>query len=153
MRRNISIQLKAASLLIVFATNTVMGFACAIGINMGFNTKHHDDGVATDTPVHVHADGKMHHHHKDANTQHNLADKKFPEKGGCCNEKVVKFQNVEKNLVAKTIINAPAFVAIVSTFLGIELHNIYKSEPQKNLIRFFYPPPPDILIAIQKFQV
>ena len=91
MKRNISIQLKAALLLIVFATNTVMGFACAIGIDMGFNTKHHDDGEATETPVHVHADGKMHEHPKEANA-HNLADKKIPEKGGCCNDEVVKFQ-------------------------------------------------------------
>ena len=152
MKRNISIQLKAALLLIVFATNTVMGFACAIGIDMGFNTKHHDDGEATETPVHVHADGKMHDHPKAAN-KHNLADKKFPEKGGCCNAEVVKFQNVEKNLTPKTLFDAPAFVAILSTFFGTELYNITKDFPHKNKVRFFYPPPPDILIAIQKFQV
>ena len=152
MKRNISIQFKAALLLTVFATNTVMGFACAIGIDMGFNTKHHDDGEATETPVHFHADGKKHEHPKEANT-HNLADKKSPEKGGCCNDEVVKFQNIEKNLAAKTIIDAPAFVAIVSTFLGINLYNITKALPQKNIVRFFYPPPPDILIAIQRFQI
>lgn len=152
MKRNIHIQFKAALLLIVFATNTVIGFACAIGIDMGFNTKHHDDGEATETPVHVHADGKKHEHPKEANT-HNLADKKSPENGGCCNDEVVKFQNVEKNLTAKTINDAPAFVAIVSTFLGINLYNITKALPQKNIVRFFYPPPPDILIAIQRFQI
>ena len=66
MKRNISIQLKAALLLIVFSLNTVIGFACAMGVDMGFNTHHHDEEEATETTVHVHADGKKHQHHNEA---------------------------------------------------------------------------------------
>ncbi len=131
--------------------NTVMGFACAMGLDMGFNSKHHDDEVM-ETPIHVHADGNKHEHHNEAN-KHIQDEKKSTEKGGCCNDKVVYFQTGDKNLTAKTIIDAPSFVAIVSDFLGIDLYNISKAYPQKNIVRFFYPPPPDILVSIQKFQV
>ena len=64
MKRNISIQLKAAFLLLVFAFNTVVGFACAVGINMGFNAPHHhDEEEAIETTVHHHhAGGKAHQH-------------------------------------------------------------------------------------------
>ena len=60
MKRKLSIQLKAAFLLLVFAFNTLIGFACAIGIDMGFNSSNHHDEEATE--VHVHADGKRHDH-------------------------------------------------------------------------------------------
>ena len=41
MKKNSSIQLKAAFLLIVFALNTVLGFACSMGLDMGYNKSHH----------------------------------------------------------------------------------------------------------------
>jgi len=163
MKRNISIQLKAAFLLTVFALNTVVGLACAIGLDMSFNTKHHDEEQKIKTPIHVHSDGHKHEHNKVANkhkhdhgneaNKRNHEEKKAPEKDGCCTDEVVKFQNVEKNLTPKTNIDAPSFVAIVSTFIGIDLYNITKAFPPKKIVRFFYPPPPDILISIQKFQV
>ena len=65
MKRSRSIQIKAALLLLVFSLNTVIGFACAVGVDMGFNTPHHQDEVAT-KEVHVHSDGKKHEHHKKA---------------------------------------------------------------------------------------
>ena len=64
MKKNISIQLKAAFLLIVFGLNTMVGFACAIGVDMGFNTTNHHDEEATE--VHQHADGSKHDHHNQA---------------------------------------------------------------------------------------
>ncbi len=42
MKRNISIKLKAAFLIIVFGMNTVIGFVCAMGVNMGYNVHHHE---------------------------------------------------------------------------------------------------------------
>ena len=152
MKKNISIQFKAFLLLIVLATNTIIGFACAVGIDMGFNTKHHDDGETTEAPIHVHAAGKIHNHANEANT-HKIGYKKSTEKGGCCNDKVIEFQNVDKNLVAKTIVTTPAIVAIITTFIWIDLFDIAKSSLQKDLITRFYPPPKDILISIRKFQV
>ena len=68
MKKNISIQVKAAFLLFVFALNTAVGFACSIGMDMGFNATHHKDGEASS--IHVHADGKKHFHQPKSAQQH-----------------------------------------------------------------------------------
>ena len=154
MERNISIQLKASFLLIVFGLNTMVGFACAIGVDMGFNTTHHHDEEATE--VHQHADGIKHDHHNQAakhEHEENKSEKK--EKKGCCNDEVQKLQSLDKalNQNAKTSVDVPAFVAIVSTFLGIDIFTSTKAYPPKYITRYFYPPPPDIRIAIQSFQI
>ena len=154
MKKNISIQLKAAFLLIVFGLNTMVGFACAMGVDMGFNNTHHHDDEATE--VHEHADGVIHDHHNQAakhEHEENKPEKK--DKKGCCNDDVQKFQSLDKalNQNAKTVIDAPVCAAIISTFLGIDVYNLSKAYPLKYRARFFYPPPPDIRIAIQSFQI
>lgn len=63
MKNNISIQLKALLLLIVFSSNTVVGIACSVGADMWFNITHHHDDDGKVVSVHVHADGKKHQHH------------------------------------------------------------------------------------------
>ena len=148
MYRNISIRLKAASLLIVFALNTVVGFACAVGVDMGFNYNNHHDEEATEASVHTHANGGKHQHQDEANNDHQ--DKK----GDCCNDKVIKFQNLDKSLSqnANVAINAPVFVAILSNFFGIDIFKPAQITPQRHFA-FFHPPPPDILIVIQRFQI
>ena len=153
MNRNTSIQLKAAFLLTVFALNTVVGFACAMGVDMGFNTTHHHDEETTVTPAHIHADGKKHHHESTHKIYQHT--KETAEKDGCCNDEVVKFQNLEKNInqQSKSFVDAPVFVAILSSFLGVDFFNVFKVSVQKDRARFFHPPPPDILIAIQQFRI
>lgn len=153
MKRNTSIQLKAALLLAVFGLNTLVGFACAVGVDMGFNSSHHDEEA---TEVNVHADGNKHEHHNEPVKQHheeNGISKK--DKDDCCNDDVLKFQNLDKNLNqnAKTVIDVPVFAAIISTFLGVDIFKIARTYPPKYKTRFFYPPPPDIRIAIQSFQI
>ena len=61
MKKNKSIQFKAAFLLLVFSLNMVVGFACAMGLEMGFKTTHHHDIDAI--KVHTHANGKKHEHY------------------------------------------------------------------------------------------
>ncbi len=153
MKRSISIQLKAALLLIVFGLNTVVGFACAVGIDMGFNNTHHDEEA---TEVHQHADGIKHDHHNQT-SKHKHEEKKSEkkEKKGCCNDEVQKLQSLDKalNQNIKTSVNLPTFVVIASTFLGIGISTSTETYPPKNIIRYFYPPPADIRIAIQSFQI
>ena len=153
MKRDISIQLKAALLLIVFSMNTVIGFACAMGVDMSFNTHHHDEEEATETTVHVHADGKKHQHHDEA-AKHHHDSNEDSEKGGCCNDGVIKFQSLDKSLAqnANIAINAPVFVAILSSFFGIDIFKPAQITPLRHFA-FFHPPPPDILIVIQRFQI
>ena len=154
MKRNISIQLKAALLLIVFSMNTVIGFACAMGVDMSFNTHHHDEEEATETTVHVHADGKKHQHHNEA-AKHHHDSNKDSEKGGCCNDGVIKFQSLDKSLAqnVNTAINTPVLVALLSSFYGIDLFMQPQGSHQKHIPQFFHPPPPDIRILIQSFQI
>lgn len=64
MTKSISIQLKAGFLLLVFTLNTIVGFACSMGMDMGFNTPHHKDN-GKEASVHIHPDGTKHQHHHD----------------------------------------------------------------------------------------
>ena len=148
MKGNISIQLKAGFLIIVFSMNTVLGFACAMGVDMGFNSKHNhdDDGEATETSVHI--SGKEHQHH-DEETKHHHDSKEDSKKGGCCNDGVIKFQNLEKNLNENNtpVIYAHVFATILSNFWNVNIFNCAKALPKQYKASVFHPPPADILIA------
>ena len=173
--------MKAALLLAVFSMNTLVGVACAMVLNMNFNTSHHkEEGkeatihVHADgkkhphnkkeekkvTPVHVHADSKKHHHenepkkscHDEPAANHH--DKKdTSKKDDCCTNEIMKFQQSDKNMTAKTGINMPVFVAILTTFFGIDNFKSVQSSSPKFIASYFHPPPPDIRIAIQSFQI
>ena len=150
MRRNISIQLKAALLLVVFGLNTAVGFACALGVDMSFNTTHHHDEEAT--AVHVPADGKKHDHEK---ATHNHDNKHKEEKGGCCNDSVIKFSQTDKSVPqSNTSINPVFFTAFIATYYAIDI--LYPSQVSgsiKYFVRSYHPPIPDIRLAIQSFQI
>ncbi|MEO6358893.1 MAG: hypothetical protein ABIO56_19805 [Ferruginibacter sp.] len=154
MKRNISIKLKAALLLIVFSMNTILGFACAMGVDMGFNTHHHDEEEVPQTTIHVHAESSKDHHH-DETVKHHHDSKEESEKGGCCNDGVMKFQHLDKNLAqnGNAAINIPAFVAMLSSFFGTDIFKQPQASAPKYIVRFFHPPPPDIRILIQSFQI
>ena len=154
MKGNISIQLKAALLLVVFGLNTVVGFACAIGVDMGFNPTHHHDEEATE--VHVHANGEKHeHHNKSVNHHHEENNNEQKEKGGCCNDKVIKVYQTDKAVPqSNTIISPVFFTAFVAAYYHIDIS--YPSQISgytKYFVRSYHPPIPDIRIAIQSFQI
>ena len=155
MKKNITIQFKAALLLIVFSINTVMGFACAVGIDMGFNSKHPAE-EESETPIHahLHADGKKHQHHDETAKQHQHS-KEDSEKGGCCNDGVMKFQSLDKSLTqnGNVVFNTPVIKAILNSFFGIEIFRPAQIFNQKYIFDFSHPPPPDICILIQRFQI
>jgi hypothetical protein len=154
-----SIQLKAAFLLIVFSINTIVGFACAIGIDMGFNFTHHDEKTI-ETSGHVHADGKRHQHqnivtkhHEAANNEHH---KLKDDKNNCCNDKVTQFAQLDKALSPSLsfLVNPLFFTALVSTFYNIDISFLsQRSLTIKYFVRSHHPPIPDIRIAIQSFQI
>ena len=166
MKTNPSIQLKAGILLVVFALNTIVGFACAVGIDMGFNSHHHDE-EATEATVHIHADGKKHihynepsnhshdkssHHHDDADSHHqNSKDNK----DNCCNEKVMKFVQLDKFVPQPySAVNPIFFTAFISSFYDIDVVVASQiTESNKYFVRSYHPPISDIRIAIQSFQI
>lgn len=152
MKRNISIQFKAAFLVMVFALNTLIGFACAMGVDMSFNTSHHHEEEATVAVVHTHTNGKK-HQHKKASEHH--TDQNKDEKGGCCNDAVIKFSQVEKSVPQPGVIISPVFfTSFVAPWFDIDIfYSSQASASIKYFVRNFHPPPPDILIAIQRFQI
>ena len=146
-----SIQFKAAFLLVVFSLNTLVGFACSIGINMGFNTTHHEGDIAK-AQVHMHKDGKKHVHKETTHKKHEHKEN-AGKKDDCCKEKVVTLQTADKNLVYhQTVINPPV-INLSCTFYQLPVSKIIKGKTKEYIACQFHPPPRDILIAIQRFQI
>lgn len=154
MKRKISIKLKAALLLLVFGMNTAVGFACAAGVDMGFNATHHHDEEAKEVVVHTHADGKKHNHHNKASV-HQHDKKNTSKKDDCCNDKVVKLVQADKVVPqSNTIINPVFFAAFTATWFNIDiLYSSQASTSIKYFVRSYHPPISDIRIAIQSFQI
>ena len=146
MKRNISIRLKAAFLLIVFGLNIMLGFACAMGIDMGFNTSHHHDEEATQV--------NMHHHHDEAE-EHQHDKKDGSQNDDCCNDKVVKLSQADKAIPqSNTLVNPIFFTAFISSYYNIVV--LYHSQVTASIryfVRSYHPPIPDIRIAIRSFQI
>jgi hypothetical protein len=164
MKKNISIQFKAALLLAVFGLNTVVGFACAIGIDMGFNSKHHHQEESTEAVVHIHSDGKKHlhyekkdahqhnktHQHDQDKTHHNPKDGK----DNCCNDLVLKFGQTDKSVPhSLNIVHPPFLVAFFNVFYNVTLPYFDVVKDIKQFVRNYHPPIADIRIAIQSFQI
>lgn len=172
MKTSKSIKLKAAFLLMVFALNTVIAFACSMGLNMGYNKKHHHNENEEIVSTHSHSHSnttKPNHHHKGAFTHSNDATAKHSinetakhqhkqensGKDDCCNKNAIKFQQVDKShsYAAKIQINTPVILLALQYAYNINL--LYFSDIATRQYRFVPPDPPlpDIRIAIQSFQI
>ena len=64
-----SIKIKAALLLVVFSLNTIVGFACSIGVDKVFAASDPHKEKGTKAVVHIHAGGKRHVHHEKEETK------------------------------------------------------------------------------------
>ena len=132
--------------------NIWVGFACAIGADMGFNT-HHQDEEMTDVSVHVHADGKKHQHHDEAGERHDKKD--TSKKDDCCKDKVMKLSQTDKEVPQSHIIISPVFfTAFITSYYSMDI--LYPSQvsiSNKHFAGGHHPPIPDIRIAIQSFQI
>jgi hypothetical protein len=150
MNRKNSIQLKAAFLLIAFSMNTVIGVACAVGLDMGFNTHHHDGNETTFLKTSHHHDTS--HHNGEANNDH---QKSKDCKDNCCNDQVMKFSQLDKSVPQPLNVINPIFLtAFVSTYYSIDVLNTsYAHINIKYFVRSYHPPIPDIRIVIQSFQI
>ena len=153
-----SIQFKAAFLILVFSLNTLIGFACAVGIDMGFNTTHLHEEEATEAVVHIHKDGKKHIHHEEAK-HHDEGDKnhhKKSDKDNCCNDKVIKFNEVDKSAShsLNTNISPVFFTPFLGSFYSINVFYIsYINTGINYFVRSYHPPISDIRIKVQSFQI
>jgi hypothetical protein len=159
-----SIKLKAAILMVVFAQNTIVAFACSLGVDMGYNSGHHEDSNTAEAVVHIHKDGKKHVHyekkkHSHAESSHHGKTAHEPQKendnGNCCSDDTVGFDRLDKSVPKQVTIIHPFFAAtLFIVFYKIDLSphfGIVKDIRQ--FARSYHPPIPDIRIAIQSFQI
>lgn len=147
MNKNISIQVKAVFLFMVFSLNAVVGFACSLGVDMGFNAHHHDE----ETPVvHVHPDGKK-HHHEAAGHKHSHKN----DKSSCCNDDVNRIAQAAKLLPQATGFVSPIFfTAFLATYYDNYIFHSSQIVAAKKYFELGYDPPgPAIRIFIQSFQI
>ena len=153
MNRSRSIQIKAAFLVLVFSLNTIVGFACALGIDMGFNTTHHQDEEIAEI-VHIHANGKKHIHHEKAHGDHHQK-KSNDGDDNCCNKHVATFSTLDKSVPQSVSVPHPIFfTALISVFYKVGIFPLSQNIPNiKYFVRSHHPPIPNIRIAIRSFQI
>ena len=154
----------AIFLLTVFSLNTVVGFACSVGIDMGFNSKHHHDEDVTEAVVHIHSDGKKHvHYEKKENHNHTKSNphdqesnhhKSNNKKDNCCNDDVLQFEQLDKAVPYSLTINHPIFlISFFDAYYNADLPSPGIVKDIKQFVRSYHPPISNIRIAIQSFQI
>ncbi len=154
MKINPTIQLKAAFLIIVFSLNTIIGFSCAVGMDMGINSKHHQEEETVETTTHIHSTVNS-HHAASAHQEKTCCNHTPNGKNNCCNDEVLKFSQLDKTVPGTLNIAAPVFsIAFISSFYNIDLSaSAVKNANASFFSRSHHPPIPDIRIAIQSFQI
>lgn len=153
MKKNKTIQFKAALLLLVFSLNTLLGFACSLGLKMGYNEHHHDAKVpapSSHTAHHEHDSNQKHHEDK----KHHHPDSESSD-DDCCSNGVTSFNLINKTVPNQVELVHPIFfTAFTATWFNRSVPsyiNIVKDI--RPFVRTHHPPIPDIRIAIQSFQI
>ncbi len=157
MIKTTAIQLKAAFLLCIFSLNMFVGFACAIGVDMGFNSSHHHDEEAMESIVHTHKDGQKHIHQEEPK-HHGEADNDHHKKNGkddCCNDKVLNISQADKAVPQSLKLSSPViFVAFIPTYSEINFsYHSQGNSSTRYFVRGHHPPISDIRLAIRSFQI
>jgi hypothetical protein len=154
----------AAFLLTVFSLNTVVGFACSVGVDMGFNSKHHHSHDPAEAIVHIHSDGKKHihsekknaHHHGKSNHDNRTTHHHTPgtDKDNCCNDHVLKFEQLDKSIPHPSNIVHPIFlISFFDVYYNAALPSCDVVKDIKQFVRSYHPPISNIRVAIQSFQI
>lgn len=170
MKTSRTIKSKALFLLISFSLNSVVGFACSLGFDMGFNSGHHNqegeekhehnhDGHTKGNDDHHHDKGphKHNHHSHGDSEKHNDGNTivfKAPLDDNCCKDIVLDFQTLDKQLVQKSY-PAKQKIEYVSFIipLAINLNRQVYTKPVRTPPKIPDHSPPDIIILIQSFLI
>lgn len=173
MKRNLSIKLKAVFLLIVFSLSTLVSFACAAGLDMGYNKNHHknqNDPSSSDPSKNSHKHlSKVPHNHSSADTQKTNdykdeiahhgkegASSKESAPDDCCKDEAEKFEKCDKLSQKAFNYNLQAF------FIALFINPVFNADAitaslhnpnSRYLIRNHHPPIADTRTAIQSFLI
>lgn len=159
MKSSTTIKLKVLFLLVTFSCNSVVGFACSMGVDMGFNSGHHKHEEAKEEHEHgghTPAWNTHNHTHNHSNILINASSFNPQSDENCCNNFIVGFQNLDKQLISRADSSGKrkfdyAFFIIHPETIFVQ--PVYK-EPVKTPLKFLpFHSPPDIRVFIQSFQI
>ena len=157
MKKSYAIQIKAAFLLFIFSLNIFVGFACSIGIDTDVMASHHVESESKISHSHAHqhkSNAGKDHHGSPKRHDHKTGHKGKEDKKGCCNDEVQKVQQLDKNINSSSKSISFQNTAVLNpTFFRPYTVKLLKANPTKSRDRFFYPPPPNILVQFQRFQI
>ena len=157
MTRQQKNRIRGLFLLTVFSLNTLVGFACSLGVNMGYNKTHHrHDASHSSKKPHDQKD-QHHHEHSSGSTQDEKSTDNQSSKDDCCTNEVADFIKLDKSVASGTILQPPVFlIAFVSQF-------ILPTDPDVSLIdtsiygslrrSWHSTDDTDLRIVIQSFQI
>lgn len=149
MTRNWSIPLTSRFLLVVFLLNTVIGFACTIGLEADHDHQLQD---AQGIHLHEHDHGGSDHHHDLAADQHSEKN----DQENCCKDEVTKLLKEDKLITSKSVVNLqPVFFITVPASFYLVNAPVLSTVALVNryFVRSYHPPTEDIRISIQSFQI
>lgn len=173
MNRNQSIQVKAVFLLIVFSLSTVVSFACAAGLDMGYNEGHHKTQDAPSATEHSsnndHHSKIADHTHAKVNTEassshendndHHLSNSvntKESTPDDCCRDEAAKFEKSDK-LSPQTLkynLQVQSIALAIKPYFHVRSITYFLHTPNSRyFIRNHHPPIADTRIAIQSFLI
>ncbi len=140
----------AVFFLMIFSASTITGFACSIGIDMGYNSKHH---------VHEHNGSHASHdkgqiHHEEGGIGPSLFD--TSDQDDCCTHSVAKFEQLDKRVADNQwTFQTPVFLlAFTSAYLNIiHTQKLAVNNSFNYWRRSCSLNDTDIRIAIQSFQI
>ncbi|MEO8794915.1 MAG: hypothetical protein ABI390_05575 [Daejeonella sp.] len=152
-----SIQFKATFLTLVFLLNTIVSFACTLGVDMGYNRTHHQDQNIIHSDEHIHGEKKSHDHdkskHHESSADHHASKNS---KDDCCKDELAKLTKADKlnqrgfdySLLSISVFTLP------STFNLAGHSTVFAANtPKSYFIRHYRLLIPDVRIAIQSFQI
>lgn len=135
--------------------NTLAGFACSIGMNMGYNEGHHQhskEPVKASTEHH-----HDHHDHHDQEPQESESKKEHHEGGEDCCGDITKLNLADKSVVSSISLHTPIFfIAFVSQFIIAEVSSasLLNNTTSYSLRRSWnLHDHTDLRIVIQSFQI
>ncbi len=148
-------KLIATFLLVVFSLNTMAGFACSIGIDMGYNSGHHQHEEMTTIPeLHHHESGTKMHHHATPNPGQAIVAGIHED---CCAGVVNDFTQLDKAVTYNNLlVKAPVFLAFYLNDFFVTEKSIGDPQTGTNdqfLRRSCSINDNDIRIAIHSFQI
>ena len=153
MKNSSTIKIKALSLFTVFSLNMLLGFACSLGINMGYNRDHHhlnsvseksSNNLVTDCHIAFSGDDNSNEGSDSSNDK------------DCCSNGVVKFFKLDKNISTTNVdLCSPLLLMVNQLTYQMELlQHLKNNEPAIHyFVQSDHPPLPDIRTAIQSFLI